>query len=138
MKTISEILNFDEDFYNKHRLDEMSTISRPVDGLPKSTKICVYCENDEQGTKTPHFHVIIDNGKIELEVKFEHIRNMEIWRTKRNSPKTWQGYSNVKDEIISWFNKINPQNKGLTNLELMILSWNMNNPTNEIDDDFVL
>ena len=73
-----KILTFEEytmndDFSSKHRIDEMATISRPTDNIPRKSKVIVYGENDEQGTKTPHFHVQIDNGEIELEIKFEHI-----------------------------------------------------------------
>lgn len=47
---------------NLHRLDEMAKISRDFDQLPKNAEVWVYGENDEQGTKTPHFHLKIDNG----------------------------------------------------------------------------
>ena len=79
-----KILTFEEytmndDFSSKHRIDEMATISRPTDNIPRKSKVIVYGENDEQGAKTPHFHVQIDNGEIELEIKFEHIKNMDIY-----------------------------------------------------------
>ena len=62
-----EVIN-NAEFYEMHHLDEMSTISRPTDNIPNNTKIMVYAENDVQGTKTPHFHISIDNGNIELEL----------------------------------------------------------------------
>ena len=62
---------------------------------------------------------------------------MSIWKTKHNTPLSWYGYTNVRDDIISWLNKIGPKNRGLTNLERMIMAWNDNNPDNEIDDDYV-
>lgn len=120
-----------------HRLDEMSLMNRPNDGISKATKIYVYGENDKQGIKTPHFHVIIDNGKVEYEIEFKNIYRMSIWRTKHNAPLSWDGYTNVRDDIISWLNKIGSKNRGLTNLERMIMAWNDNNPDNEIDDDYV-
>ena len=100
-----KILSFEEytmndNFSSKHRIDEMATISRPTDNIPRKSKVIVYGEGDEQGTKTPHFHVQIDNGAIELEIKFEHIRTMEIWRTKNNYPKNWDGITDVRDRII--------------------------------------
>lgn len=96
--------NFDNSIYNKlneefnslHNLNEMAMSSRPTDNIPRSTVIYIYNEKDEQGAKTPHFHVIIDNGKIELEVQFKHIKNLIIWRTKGNYPKSWNGINNVK------------------------------------------
>jgi hypothetical protein len=92
-----------DEFLSRHRLDETATISRPTDNIPRKTKVILYGENDEQGTKTPHFHVQIDNGDIELEIKFEHIKNMDIWRTKNNYPKSWNGITGVRDRIVEWF-----------------------------------
>ena len=134
------VLTFNEytenGFKSRHRIDEMATISRPTDNIPRKSKVMVYGENDEQGTKTPHFHIQINNGDIELEVKFEHIRNMEIWRTKNNYPKSWDGITDVRDRIIEWFDEKSKKNFGLSNLERMIVAWNDGNPTNEIEKDF--
>lgn len=139
--------NFDNSIYNKlneefnslHNLNEMAMISRPTDNIPRSTVIYIYNEKDEQGTKTPHFHVIIDNGKIELEVQFKHIKQMIIWRTKGNYQKSWNGINNVKKRIIDWLDE--KPNKSynpckLSNLQRMIMAWNDNNYTNEIDEDY--
>ena len=136
MKTLNEVIE-DNKFYNMHRIDEMATISRPADNLPKSTKICIYGENDEQGTKVPHFHVVIDNGDIELEVHLKHIHDLNIWRTKKNYPKSWDGLANVKEKVSEWLNKKNVIDPSKTNTELMVITWNLNNPSNEIDKDFV-
>lgn len=136
MKTLNEVIE-DNKFYNMHRIDEMTIISRPADNLPKSTKICIYGENDEQGTKVPHFHVVIDNGDIELEVHLKHIHDLNIWRTKKNYPKSWDGLANVKEKVSEWLNKKNVIDPSKTNTELMVITWNLNNPSNEIDKDFV-
>lgn len=136
-----KILTFEEytmndDFSSKHRIDEIATISRPTDNIPRKSKVIVYGENDEQGAKTPHFHVQIDNGEIELEIKFEHIKNMDIWRTKNNYPKSWNGITDVRDRIIEWFDEVSKKNFGISNLKRMIMAWNDGNPTNEIDEQF--
>lgn len=136
-----KILTFEEytmtnDFLSMHRVNEMATISRPTDNIPRKSKVMVYGENDEQGTKIPHFHVQIDNGAIELEIKFEHIRNMVIWRTKNNYPKSWDGISDVRDRIVEWFDEVSKKNFGISNLKRMIMAWNDGNPTNEIDEQF--
>lgn len=122
---------------NLHRLDEMASISRPYDNIPKNSKIVVYGEYDDQGTKTPHFHVLINNGEIDLEIEFKHIRNMTIWRAKGKNQKNWDGITDVRDRIIEWFDEKPAKNYGITNLQRMIMSWNDANPTNEIDDKFV-
>lgn len=44
-----------DDFSSKHRIDEIATISRSTDNIPRKSKIIVYGENDEQGTKRPIF-----------------------------------------------------------------------------------
>ena len=131
-----QIHTMTDDFSSKHRIDEMATISRPADNFPRQSKVIVYGENDEQGTNTPHFHVQIDNGAIELEIKFEHIRTMEIWRTKDNYPKSWDGITDVRDRIIEWFDEVSEKNFGVSNLKRMIMAWNDGNPTNEIDEQF--
>ena len=125
-----------EDFLSKHRIDEKATISRPTDNIPRKSKVLVYGEKDEQGIKTPHSHVQIDNGDIELEIKFEHIKNMDIWRTKNNYPKSWNGITDVRDGIIEWLDEVSKKNFGISNLKRMIMAWNDGNPTNEIDELF--
>lgn len=124
------------EFFKMHRLDEKATLSRPTDNIPNDTEIMVYAENDEQGIKTPHFHVSIDNGKIEFEVLFEHIDQLIIWRTKDNYPQTWNGFANVKARINEWLYEVRKNAFGLTNLRRMLLAWNDCNPTNEIDEEF--
>ena len=130
-----EEYTMNDDFSSKHRIDEMATISRPTDNIPRNSKVIVYGENDEQATKTPHFHVQIDNGDIEVEIKFEHIKNMDIWRTN-NYPKSWNGITDVRDRIVEWFDEVTKNNFGLSNLKRMIMAWNDANPTNEIDEQF--
>ena len=120
-----------------HRIDEMANVSRPNDNIPKNTKIVVFPEGDIQGTKTPHFHVLIYGGEINLEIKIENIYKMEIWRTKNNYPKSWDGLTDVRDRIIEWLDEKSKKDYGLTNLQKIVLFWNINNPTNEIDDKFV-
>lgn len=137
MRTLTEEL-YDNEFYALHKLNEMSTISRDVDKLPRNTKIRIYGENDEPGNKTPHMHIVIDNGEIELEVKLQHIKNMEIWRTKRNYPKSWNGITNVRDAIIKWLDKPNSRRPSMLNSERVVDAWNDENPTNEITDKFLL
>ena len=134
------IQNLNEAFERVHKLNEMSTVSTPLDKLPKNTKICVYGENDEPGTKTPHFHVIIDNGKIELEVKIEHINKLEIWRTKGGYPKSWNGLSDIKKAIQEWLYKESSYKKIMfktTNWRLIGFLWNTNNPSQQIDEEFM-
>lgn len=137
MRTIVEILK-DNEFYDMHRIFEMATISRPNDNLPKSAKVCVYGENDGQGTKEPHFHIIIDNGEIELEISLKHALQLNIWRTKRNYPKSWEGITNVKKAIQEWLQKKHYKFTEVTNLQYIVQVWNDNNPSNEIDDDYVI
>lgn len=121
-------------FSKNHRLDEILTLSRPTDNIPKSTKILVYGENDE--LTPPHFHVSIDNGKVELEILLEHVEELIIWRAKGNRPKTWDGYVNVKMRITEWLHETNKHAFNLTNLQRLVNAWNDANPTNEIEEDF--
>lgn len=126
-------------FEELHSLNEMATLSRPSE-LIRNTIIRVFGERDEQGTKLPHFHVVIGKGndKIELEVKIQHIKQMEIWRTKRGYPKSWNGITDVRDSIVEWLDKKSTKRKELTNTQMIVLAWNIENPTNEIEDSYAL
>lgn len=124
-------------YTHEHRLNEMASVSTPSDNLPRNTKICIYGENDEQATKEPHMHVLIDNGDIELEVKLKHIKQLEIWRTKRNYPKTWNGLANIRKAITEWLDKPFSRNKKLTNKEMLTIFWNAENPSHIIEDSFL-
>lgn len=122
-----------------HSLNEMATLSRPSE-LPRNTYIRVYGERDEQGTKLPHFHVCIGKGNdsIELEVKIEHIHNLEIWRTKHNYPKSWNGIIDIRNAILKWLDMKSSKRKELTNIQMIVLAWNIENPSNEIDDSYAI
>ena len=61
MKDLQELVFESEHRKNVHGILEMSQVSSKLDQLPKNTEIWVYGENDEQGTKPPHFHVKIGN-----------------------------------------------------------------------------
>lgn len=122
----------------EHRLDEMAKISRGYDQLPKNAEVWVYGENDIQGTKTPHFHLKIYNGDIELEIFIENITEMNIWRTKGNYPKSWNNITDVRDAVIKWLRQRNKKKKTLYNWEIVVMEWNNCNTTNEIEDEFAM
>ena len=134
MKTLSQLL--EESFDLENKLNEMALVSDSSDKLPKKTKIYIYGEGDEQGTKTPHFHVIINNGEYEFEVKIENAHDLEIWRTKKCKKKslvnTWVENSDVKKAIQEWLDKPNNEFAPLTNYQTIIKLWNVSNPTNKI------
>ena len=134
MKTLSQLL--EESFDLENKLNEMALVSDSSDKLPKKTKIYIYGEGDEQGTKTPHFHVIINNGEYEFEVKIENAHDLEIWRTKKCKNKslenTWVENSDVKKAIQEWLDKPNNEFAPLTNYQTIIKLWNVSNPTNKI------
>ena len=48
------------------------------------------------------------------------------------------GIIDVRDEVLEWLDKPSSKRKGMTNIEMIVLSWNLENPTNEIDDSFAL
>lgn len=73
---------------------------------------------------------------IELDVKFEHIKDMVIWRTKNDYPKNWNGITDVRDRIKEWLDEVPKKNFGVSNLKRMIMAWNDGNPANEIDEHF--
>ena len=78
MNTIIDYIFETEHRKNIHNVFEMLLISDSKDNLSKNTKIYVYGENDEQGTKPPHFHIKMDN-RYEFEIKFDDF-NSKIFR----------------------------------------------------------
>ena len=136
MKNLSKYIKEEQEWINIHRIDEMAQISRPSDELPRNAEVWVYGENDEPGTKTPHIHIKIDNGEIELEVSLQHLFDLNIWRTTHNYPKSWDGLSKVKKAVRKWLQKTHKK-FNVTNAEYIVQVWNDNNPSNEIDDEFI-
>lgn len=102
MKLLNEFIFEQEHIKGPHGIFEMTQISSQGE-LPKNSLVWVYGENDEQGTKPPHFHVKIDNGRFEFEIKFDDFYNLDIWRSK-TVKHDWKDYSNVKKEIKNWLN----------------------------------
>lgn len=136
-KHLNEIASNDYD--DEHRLFEMARIDDPhFDKLPKNIKIYVYGENDNQGTKTPHFHVIGEN--FEFEVHIQHIHNLDIWRTKRidkqDNAGTWKERADIRKAILKWLDKPNTELTPLTNAASIVAQWNMNNTENRIPQTY--
>ena len=115
-----------EHIKNPHGIFEMAQISDKVDQLPENTSVWVYGENDEQGTKPPHFHVMLDNKRFEFEIKFDDVNTLDIWRSK-SVKHDWQGYKNVKKALKEWLLKPNSENPKLTNWEMILTVWNLDN-----------
>lgn len=123
-----------ESVLGEHRLNEMASISSPSDKLPNGVTVWIYGENDEQATKTPHFHIVGED--FEFEVYIRHIHQLDIWRTKRIDKKsnsgTWNERANIKKSILEWLDKTNEDFAPLTNAHTIVAMWNANNPTHKI------
>ena len=130
MKNIQEFIFEEEHVKGVHGVFEMAQVSERGE-LPKNSSVWVYGENDEQGTKPPHFHVKIDD-RFEFEIKFDNFHDLDIWRSKTNK-YDWKDYSNVKKELKKWFGKQNSEEPNMTNIEVILFLWNLNNPNHKID-----
>ena len=119
-----------------HRENELSLISRPSDGLPRDAEVWVCGEASPEGIGTPHFHIKINGGGIELMVKLENVGEMTIWRTKDGYPKSWAGLEDVRDAVLEWMMKEH-RIRYVRNWEYLMDSWNNNNPENEIFGSFL-
>ena len=118
-----------------HRLFEITRIDDPhSDNLPNEVKICVYGENELQGSKTPHFHVV--GADFEFEVYIQHIHNLIIWRTiridKRTNADPWNERADIRKAILEWLDKPNTELAPMTNAASILAQWNMNNPEHKI------
>lgn len=144
MKDLSDVLHesflFEEKktLLSDHRLNEMSLLSDYSDKLPGGVKIYVYGENDEQGTKVPHFHVEAEDFIFEVHIK--HIHNLDIWRTKKIDKKsnsnTCNERSKIRKAIQKWLTSKNILLSAYTNAEAIVNVWNLNNPTNRIAQSY--
>jgi len=135
MKMINDFIFEQEHIKGPHGIFEMAQISNTGE-LPKNSSVWVYGENDEQGTKHPHFHIKIDN-RFEFEIKFDNFHNLDIWRSKTNK-YDWKNYSNVKKELKKWLTEKNSEQPEYTNLEVILSVWNMNNPNHKINKQYYI
>lgn len=119
----------ESEFEKVHPLLEMAQISSPRDQLPRKTKVYVYGNEDVYSYKLPHFHVLIENGAIELEIRIQRSRDLTIWRTKGDRPLTWEGLTDVYKSLKRWLDQPSANFRGLTNLEVLVSTWNSNNKT---------
>lgn len=131
MKNLDEFIFEAQHIVGAHGIFEMSQVSDKTDQLPKNTEVWVYSEKDEQGTKPPHFHVLIDK-MLEFEIKLDDIDTLDIWQSKTQK-KDWDNYSNVRKELKKWLDRPNNEDPEKTNLEAILYLWNVNNKTNRID-----
>lgn len=129
-KTRINSLN-EREFYSQHNLNEMARISDKLDNLPNNTEVWVYSEKDLSGNKPPHFHVLIDHGKIELEIYIQRARSLIIWRTKNQYKNEWQGLSREYKALKKWLDKQNVIDPSKTNLEAIVTQWNYQNPNHQ-------
>lgn len=116
-----------------HHIFEMALISDKNDQLPNNTQIQIYNEKDTQGTKTPHFHILIDN-KFEFMIAFDHFHDLEIWRSK-TAKHDWSGYKNVKKAIRRWLDQFNFRNNKIKNIDAILNTWNDQNTSNKVNVD---
>lgn len=125
---LSESIFDSEHVKGGHGLFEMALISYETDNLPYNASVWVY---GEQGIKPPHFHVKIDD-KYEFEIKFDNFHDLKIWRSRTNKID-WEGYEDVKQKLFEWYTNKNWLDPDLTNLEAILLEWNMQNHNHRID-----
>lgn len=136
MNTITDYIFETEHRKNIHNVFEMSLISDSKDNLSKNSKIYVYGENDEQGTKPPHFHVKMDN-RYEFEIKFDDFNSLKIWRSK-NVKHDWKNYSDIKKEIKNWLVSKNIETPEYTNMQVILTEWNRENPNYKINKEYYI
>lgn len=87
----------------------------------------------------PHFH-FSDNIKnpnkfdysILIPTQKEWEQNKELYIVESmNGDYSWSGKRKIKKELIEWLDKDNIHTKKLTNLEMIILQWNILNTDNK-------
>ena len=50
-----------------------------------------------------------------------------------SNPTTWEGITNIKKAIQEWLTKENPDFPNMTNLQVIVSTWNVNNPSNKVN-----
>ena len=131
MKDIQEFIFENEHKKGSHGIFEMAQISDKKDNLPMNSSVWVYGENDEQGTKPPHFHIKIYN-RFEFEIKFENFHDLDIWGSK-TVKYDWDKLKSVKKALKEWFLKNNSEEEDRLNIEVILTEWNRQNPNHKID-----
>ena len=136
MKSIPEFRLENEHIKGVHGIFEMSQISDKKDNLLLNSSIWVYGENDINGTKSPHFHIKIDN-RFEFEIKFDNFHNLDIWRSK-TVKYDWKELKQIKKSIKEWLLKPNTEEPDRLNIEVILIEWNRQNPNHKIDKQYYL
>ena len=95
------------------------------------SSVWVYGENDEQGTKPPHFHIKV-NDRFEFEVKFDNFHDLDIWRSK-TIKHDCKKLNKVKKSVKEWLTKMNIEEPEKTNIDVILTEWNRQNPNHKID-----
>lgn len=131
MKDLNEFIFEQEHIVGAHGIFEMSQISDKSDELPMKSSVWVYGENDEQGTKPPHFHIKV-NDRFEFEVKFDNFHDLDIWRSK-TIKHDWKKLNKVKKSVKEWLTKMNVEEPEKTNIDVILTEWNRQNPSHKID-----
>ena len=131
MKKINEFIFEEEHIKGPHGIYEMSQIS-DIGELPRNSSVLVYKENEEQVTKPPHFHIKIDNGKFEFEIKFDNFHDLNIWRSK-TIKHNWNQLKIIKRALKEWLIKKNSEEENRLNIEVILIEWNRQNPNHKID-----
>lgn len=131
MENFKKFVFEDEHLKNPHGIYDRGLISDKEDNLPNGTEIYLCPEKNGIGTENPHFHIKIDN-KYEFEIQFEHLHDLEIWRSTTDK-LNWSGYEHVRDAIKEWLERTNYNQNRNTNIEVILSQWNRENYNDKID-----
>lgn len=143
MKPYSDMLNVKlraaDAVAGSHSSHDMTRMDDPhTDRLRGNLKIYVCRENDIQGMKVPHFHVI--GYDFEFEVYIEHIRDLVILGTKRIDKRknagTWKCRMDIRDAVVECLDKPNTGLSPITNASAILAQWNINNPDHKVPQSF--
>jgi len=142
MRNLKYIKEFKE--YPIHNHDDMITeMARINDKKEFPYDVFVYggpsycAGRTEHGV--PHFHFadnIKNPNKIDISIKIPTIKEWELNKEliiteDKDEIYDWCGRKKFKEEIVEWLDKSNKNIKTITNLEMIIIQWNMLNSDNK-------
>ena len=124
----------------KELLNEFALVNKPEDKFLPSTLYKIYVYGNDRELMTPHFHFFDVNKNFEIEIQMVNaIVNPVILKSKARSGikksdlTTWEGLIHEKELLIKWLSLPSKRIPGFTNYVALFISWNLNNPNNELE-----
>ena len=137
MERLKEIFNY---IFKRDLMTEYALVNDDNDSL-SSRVYKIYVYGDDRDNFTPHFHFFDINKTFHVEISIPAIQNgnLIILNSKikrkgipKNRQRTWTGIEWLQKELREWLQENSNIVPNQTNYQVIVNSWNLNNPGNRL------